>query len=808
MAVVALTGGSGFIGQALIAGFAASGWHVRALARSAQAATAIRRAGGEPVWGELSDSASLRHLVAGCSLAVHAAGAVRGADYADFESVNVVGSAQVFDAAERAGVPLVVFSSLAARQPELSHYAFSKRAMERLLDGLRVPAFVLRPPAVYGCGDRELAPLFDALGRGLAPVPSSTGRLSLVHVSDLVSAVLAWANGSRTTGGIYEIHDGRPGGYAWQDIIDTAADLRGAPVRRVGLPRRAVGLAAQVNTQASRLLGHAPMLTPGKVRELWHQDWVADNARLQAVIDWQPQMDFRAGLIDTCDWARDASGHSKPHRNQEQTTDDNSTVRRNLRPLERAARALHLGRSEDRAADQTGGRPGSGFGTDHGSADGARGSAGHLDSDERTAGRADHGRVDAGDGKNAGLSSSAKRITPALFDKFAPINKIRAEIATTGIDPLGVPVDRIISASEAIVRGKHTILAGSNNYLGLTFDETCVEAAVEAVRTQGTGTTGSRMANGSYDGHLALEAELAAFYGVGHAMVFSTGYQANLGMLSALAGPRDTVMLDADCHASIYDGVKLGGAAVLRFKHNDPADLDKRLRRLGDKAPQTLVVVEGVYSMLGDEAPLAELVAVVKRHGACILVDEAHSMGICGQYGRGVVETASVIDEVDFIVGTFSKSLGAAGGFCVSRHPELDMVRYASRPYIFTASPVPAVIASVRAALKRLHDDTSLRTQIWDNAHRLHSGLTALGFTLGAAPGPVVAAMFDSREVALTYWQGLLDRGVYVNLMLPPATPNNQCLVRASLSAAHTPEQIDHIIDAFAAISREMLVAG
>lgn len=395
-----------------------------------------------------------------------------------------------------------------------------------------------------------------------------------------------------------------------------------------------------------------------------------------------------------------------------------------------------------------------------------------------------------------------------LFDKFAPINRIRADIAATGVDPLGVPVDRIISASEAIVRGKHTILAGSNNYLGLTFDPDCVEAAVAAVRTQGTGTTGSRMANGSYDGHLALEAELAAFYGVEHGMVFSTGYQANLGMLSALAGPRDTVMLDADCHASIYDGVKLGGATTLRFKHNDPADLDKRLRRLGDKARQTLVVVEGIYSMLGDEAPLAELVAVVKKHGAYIFVDEAHSMGIVGQYGRGVVETAGVLDDVDFIVGTFSKSLGAAGGFCVSRHAELDMVRYASRPYIFTASPVPAVIASVRAALVRLHDDADLRTRIWDNAHRLHAGLSELGFTLGAPPGPVVAAMFASRDVALAFWQGLLDRGVYVNLMLPPATPGGQCLVRASLSAAHTPAQIDHIIDAFAAISRETRVAG
>lgn len=790
-----------------------AGWSVRALARSPAAAQRIRALGGDVVAGDLHDPVALARLVSGAAALVHCAGAVRGANYAAFAATNVAGSAQIFDAASEAGVPIVALSSLSAREPGLSDYALSKRAMEYLLDSAAVPAFVLRPPAVYGAGDRELTPLFEAFGRGVAPVPANDARISLIHVSDLATAILAWISGPRISGGVYEIHDGRPGGYAWRDIIQIAAAVRGAPVRRLGLPRRAVGWAAAINSAASRALGHEPMLTPGKVRELWHTDWIADNRSLQDVLPgWQPAVDLAIGLGLTCDWA---AGALLPGNTQDKESDAHEhPLRRNLWPLARVARALRRRRRQDRAANEAGGRHGPGLGTDHGSADGARGSAGRLDSHERVAGSPDHGRPDAGDGKDAGLSRddssdhAADAPTPGLFDKFAPIARIRAEIAATGVDPLGVPVDRIISATEAIVRGRHTILAGSNNYLGLTFEPSCVEAAVTAVREQGTGTTGSRMANGSYDGHLALEAELAAFYGVEHAMVFSTGYQANLGMLSALAGPRDTVMLDADCHASIYDGVKLGGAAALRFRHNDPADLDKRLRRLGDKARQTLVVVEGIYSMLGDEAPLADLVAVVKKHGAYIFVDEAHSMGIVGHYGRGVVETAGVIDDVDFIVGTFSKSLGAAGGFCVSRHAELDMVRYASRPYIFTASPVPSVIASTRAALRLLRDDASLRTRIWDNARRLHAGLAELGFTLGAPPGPVVAAMFDSREVALAFWQGLLDRGVYVNLMLPPATPGGQCLMRASLSAAHTPAQIDHIIGVFAAISHETLVTG
>lgn len=384
---------------------------------------------------------------------------------------------------------------------------------------------------------------------------------------------------------------------------------------------------------------------------------------------------------------------------------------------------------------------------------------------------------------------------------------MRRDIEATGIDPLGVPIERIISATEGVIDGRRTILAGTNNYLGLTFDDACVEAAVAALRAQGTGTTGSRMANGSYDGHVALEAELADFYEVGQAIVFSTGYQANLGVLAALAGPRDTVMLDADCHASIYDGLKLGGAKTLLFKHNDPADLDKRLGRLGEAARHTLVIVEGIYSMLGDMAPLAEIVAVVKKHGAAILVDEAHSLGIVGRHGRGVVEATGVMDDIDFVVGTFSKSLGAAGGFCVSRHAELDMLRYASRPYIFTASPVPSVIASVRAALARLRDDDSLRRRIRDNANRLHRGLSRAGFTLAAPPGPVVAAVFESRETALAFWQALLERGVYVNLMLPPATPGGKCLIRASLSASHSPEQVDRIIAAFADIGAPALAS-
>lgn len=385
-----------------------------------------------------------------------------------------------------------------------------------------------------------------------------------------------------------------------------------------------------------------------------------------------------------------------------------------------------------------------------------------------------------------------------LFDKLQGMAAARRELEALGIDPFGVEIERIVSPTEGIIHGRHTILAGTNNYLGLTFDPECIAAAHGALGTEGTGTTGSRMANGSYSGHRRLEEELAAFYGMRDAIVFSTGYQANLGMLAGLTGPGDVVLLDADCHASIYDGCRLSGAEVIRFRHNDAHDLAKRMRRLGARAADTLILVEGIYSMLGDRAPLKDIVDVKREYGGYLLVDEAHSLGVLGERGRGLVEELGVLADADFIVGTFSKSLGGAGGFCVSDLPALDLVRYSSRPYIFTASPSPATIASTRQALRILSAGRELRARLRENFERLHAGLTAMGYTLGASPSPVIAVVLGDRLEALQFWSRLLQRGVYVNLMLPPATPNGVSLIRCSVSAAHAPGQIDAVCAAFA----------
>jgi 8-amino-7-oxononanoate synthase len=388
----------------------------------------------------------------------------------------------------------------------------------------------------------------------------------------------------------------------------------------------------------------------------------------------------------------------------------------------------------------------------------------------------------------------------ALLDKFESAAAIRDQLSAGGHDPTQVVIDRIISPTEGMVEGRHTILAGTNNYLGMTFDPACVAAAKKAIEEQGTGTTGSRMANGSYAAHAELERELADFFEMPYGMVFSTGYAANLGTLTALLKPGDTVLLDADAHASLYDGCQMSGADIFRFRHNDVVSLEKRLQRLGERAKDCLIITEGLYSVLGDCAPLVDIVELKNRYGAYLLVDEAHSLGVYGEHGCGVAEVQGVMDQVDFIVGTFSKSLGAMGGFCASPHAQLELIRYVSRPFIFTASSSPSIIASTHEALRQIRSRPELRETLWQNANRLYEGLKAQGFQIGPEISPVVAVRLGEKEVALPFWNRLLEKGVYTNLMIPPASPDRHSYIRCSVSAAHTEQQVEHIISTFTSL--------
>ena len=416
-----------------------------------------------------------------------------------------------------------------------------------------------------------------------------------------------------------------------------------------------------------------------------------------------------------------------------------------------------------------------------------------------------------------GLQSETLDLDPAavaperdLMSKFDPLIAERQALIDTGVtDPFAIVMEQVLSPTQAVIKGRDTILLGTYNYMGMTFDPDVLAAGRQALERFGSGTNGSRMLNGTFQDHMEVEQALRDFYGVSGAIVFSTGYMANLGMISTLAGKGEYVILDADSHASIYDGCKQGNADIVRFRHNDVTDLDKRLGRLPPDAGK-LVVLEGVYSMLGDVAPLREMVAVAKKHGAMVLSDEAHSMGFYGPNGRGVYEDQGLEADVDFVVGTFSKSVGTVGGFCVSNHPKFEAIRLACRPYIFTASLPPSVVATAAASIRKLQTATAKREALWRNARTLHGGLSRMGFQLGTATpdSAIVAVILEDQRQAVAMWQALLEGGLYVNMARPPATPAGTFLLRCSLCAEHTPDQIDTVLGMFDAAGRATGVIG
>ena len=398
-----------------------------------------------------------------------------------------------------------------------------------------------------------------------------------------------------------------------------------------------------------------------------------------------------------------------------------------------------------------------------------------------------------------------------IFDKYAPLQTRIDMMMKMGADALGVRFDDILSATRGRIGNREILLAGTNNYLGLTFDEDCREAAKKAIDDHGTGTTGSRVANGTYAEHADLETALAEHFNMPSCIVFTTGYQTNLSAISGLTGDKDVIFMDADAHACIIDGSRLTNASTIRFRHNNPEDLDKRLRRQGDiEGGNALVVIEGMYSMFGDIAPIDEFLDVTHQHGGYLFIDEAHSYGVFGPTGCGIAEEQGVLDEVDFISGTFSKSLASVGGFCVSKHPEFEVTRKVMRPYMFTASATPSNICAARVAVDKVKSGGYLRENLKARAQQLHAGLTDLGFDLCADPSPVIAVRRPNEGLAAMEWNWLMENGVYVNLAVPPGTPQSSSLLRISLSAAHTKGDIETLIETFARMksSQSEIMAG
>jgi 8-amino-7-oxononanoate synthase len=391
-----------------------------------------------------------------------------------------------------------------------------------------------------------------------------------------------------------------------------------------------------------------------------------------------------------------------------------------------------------------------------------------------------------------------------LLEKLRVIDRRLAKFPPGTATPGLTVIDGVIGPCEVVINGRSTLMFGSNNYLGLTLHPEVVEAAREALSDYGSGTTGSRTANGTLAMHEELEREFADWFGKRHAIIFSTGYQANLSLIGGLCGPDDVILIDGDSHASIYDATRQTASQVVAFRHNSPESLRKKLERLPKGPRNRLVVVEGLYSIRGDVAPLREISDVCRAYGAYLLVDEAHSLGTYGRTGLGCAEDQGVLDMVDFVVGTFSKSLAGIGGVCVSDHPELRALHFLARAYVFTASGSPSNIASVRAAVRVVREHPELRDQLWSNVRHLRDGLRQLGYVIGETESPIVPILTGDEERTIAIWQGLLREGLYVNLIVPPGCPQDECVLRASCSSAHTPEQLTRALDILARVGAEL----
>jgi len=387
-----------------------------------------------------------------------------------------------------------------------------------------------------------------------------------------------------------------------------------------------------------------------------------------------------------------------------------------------------------------------------------------------------------------------------LFDKcfnYGPGHPLYdAKIAEEqGVYPYFLPFEGT-EGTEVFYKGRKLIMLGSNNYLGLTHHPKVKEAAKKAIDEYGTSVSGSRFMNGTLKIHRELEEALAEFLQKETALVFSTGYQTNLGTISALLSPKDYAIMDKEDHASIVDGWKMSGAHFARFNHNDMESLESALSKIPDDAGK-LIVVDGVYSMAGDIAPLPQIVELKKKYGARLMVDDAHSIGVLGKNGRGTANYFGLEKETDIIMGTFSKSFASLGGFIAGDKEVINYVKHFARSFIFSAAMTPASAAAALASLKVMQEEPERIEHLWSIANRMRKGLKELGFDTGTSNTPVIPVYIRDRWKTVFIWKELFDLGVYVNPVFPPAVQPNDSLLRTSYIATHTEEQIDRALSIF-----------
>ncbi len=397
--------------------------------------------------------------------------------------------------------------------------------------------------------------------------------------------------------------------------------------------------------------------------------------------------------------------------------------------------------------------------------------------------------------------------TPTIQSEISLFEKCRRYVRADEVKAQGLyPYFKPISESEdtvVVIEGRKRIMLGSNNYLGLTHHPRVLEAATRALHLYGSGCTGSRFLNGTLDLHLQLEDALARFLSKEDCIVFSTGYNANLGLISGLVTKGDVVFLDKLDHASIVDGAKMSYGATGRFNHGDLAGLARKLEQCAEPGGR-MVIVDGVYSMEGDIADLPGLHKVCRRFGAALAVDDAHAIGVIGPNGDGTAAHFGMTDETDIIAGTFSKSLASIGGFVAGSRQVINYLRHHSRPLIFTAALPPANTAGVLAALEVLQAEPERREALWANTRRLAEGFRSLGFDTGPSETPIIPILIGPLDKTLVMWRRVFDAGIFTNPVVPPAVPPSQCRLRTSLMATHTADQIDYCLETIGGIGREL----
>jgi 8-amino-7-oxononanoate synthase len=358
--------------------------------------------------------------------------------------------------------------------------------------------------------------------------------------------------------------------------------------------------------------------------------------------------------------------------------------------------------------------------------------------------------------------------------------------------------------TEVFINGHKLIMIGSNNYLGLTQDERVKKAAIAAIEKFGSGCTGSRFLNGTLTIHEELEEKLAEFMNVEATLVFSTGFMTNQGVIAAIVGRKDLVVGDNENHASIVDGTRLAFGRALKYRHNNIADLDRVLTRNKADDNGILVITDGVFSMGGDIVNLPELVKVAKKHGARIMVDDAHGLGVLGKNGRGTAEHFGLEKEVDLVMGTFSKSFASIGGFVAGSEEVLHYIKHVSRAFIFSASPPPAAVATVLAAVEILQKEPERRERLWKNYHKMKKGFEELGFNTGDSQTPIIPIIIGEDEKTFLFWRSLYENGVFANPVISPAAPPGKSLIRTSYMATHTDEELDKVLSIFEKLGKQL----